>query len=81
MSQIIEKITGYMNEDLGIDTSDIALDSPLFSTGIIDSFSLVSLLTYIEDTHNFSVNPADVNLDNFDSLEKMLAYITKKLDE
>lgn len=79
MSKIIEGITAYMNEDLGIDISEIALDSPLFSAGVIDSFSLVSLLSYIEDSHQIHISPTEVSLDNFDSLERMLAYVESKL--
>ncbi|MEO2048082.1 MAG: acyl carrier protein [Pirellulales bacterium] len=80
MSKIIEGITAFMSEDLGIDNSGIVVNSPLFSSGIIDSFSLVSLLSYIEDTYQIRISSADVNLDNFDSLERILAYIQSKLE-
>ena len=78
MSEIITGITTFMSEELGIECAEIAPDSPLFSTGIVDSFSLVSLLSFIEDTHQIRIGPTEVNLDNFDSLERMLAYIESK---
>jgi acyl carrier protein len=79
MSEIIIVIREFMNEDLGIDSAGLAVDEPLFSVGIVDSFSLVSLLTFIEETHNFRIGATDVNLDNFDSLERMEKYILSKL--
>jgi acyl carrier protein len=79
VSEITDGITTFMSEELGIDCADLAPDSLLFSSGIIDSFSLVSLLSFIEETHQFRIGATDVNLDNFDSLERMLAYIKARL--
>jgi acyl carrier protein len=79
MSDIIIGITRFMSDDLGIDGHELKLDEPLFSSGIIDSFSLVSLLTFLENSHNIRVSPAEVNLDNFDSLQKMQKYVESKL--
>ena len=78
MSEIIETLKNYMQEDLDIDTGDIKSNTPLFSDGIIDSFSLVSLLTFVETTFNFRIGPTDVNLANFDSLDRMYAYIQSR---
>lgn len=79
MSNIIIGITRFMDDDLGIDGGELKLDEPLFSSGIIDSFSLVSLLTFLESAHKIRINPTEVNLDNFDSLEKMHKYVESKL--
>lgn len=78
MSEIIDKLKEYMREELEIDTADLETNTALFSTGIIDSFSLVSLLTFVETTFDFRIGPTDVNLANFDSLERMLAYIERQ---
>ena len=77
MSAVAESIKEYMQNELDIETGELAPDTLLFSTGIIDSFSLVSLLTYIESTYGFRVGRTDVNLANFDSLDRMVAYIER----
>lgn len=69
----------FISDELRIDTASLALDSPLFSSGVIDSFSLVTLLMHIEQTCGFQIGPADVNLDNFDSLASILAYVARRL--
>jgi acyl carrier protein len=69
-----------MEQELGIDTSEIDHDTLLFSTGVIDSFSLVSLLTFVEVKYEFRIGPTDVNLANFDSLGRMLAYIEPRIN-
>ena len=79
MTDVIEKLKKYMLDDLDIDTSTLEPDTLLFSEGIIDSFSLVSLLTFVESTFKFRVGPTDVNLANFDSLGRMDNYIQRSI--
>ena len=75
-----EELLGYLQTDLGIDTSQVADSTPLFSSGIIDSFSLVSLLTFVETTCAFKVSPLEVNLDNMDSIERLMGFIRRKTE-
>lgn len=77
MSLTAEAILQFMNDELGIDTSGLGPDSPLFSSGVIDSFSLVTLLSHIEQTCGFQIGSTDVNLDNFDSLARIVAYVAR----
>ena len=67
----------YISNDLQADASELDEASPLFSSGIIDSFSLVSLICFIEARCGFEVNPADVTLDNMDSIERLLAFVER----
>ncbi|HBZ29471.1 MAG TPA: phosphopantetheine-containing protein [Nitrosomonas nitrosa] len=80
MSKIIENIKEFMKNELDIDTKGIESETLLFSTGIIDSFSLVTLLSFIESTFSIRIGPTDVNLANFDSLARMAAYIKARCD-
>jgi acyl carrier protein len=68
----------FLGEDLGVDTSDLAPNSLLFSTGVIDSFALVSLMTYLETEGRFRLSPTEVNLDNLDSIERIIAFCERK---
>lgn len=70
-----DELLAYMRADLGVDTSEISDSTPLFSSGILDSFSLVSLLTHLESKCRFRIDPSDLNLENMDSLERIMAYI------
>ena len=75
-----EELLRYLGEDLRIDTAQLVEDSPLFSAGVIDSFALVSLLLHIEKSCGFQIGPTDVNLDNFDSLERIMTYVSRRLE-
>lgn len=70
-----QDLTAFLESELGVDTSDIDQSTPLFSGGIIDSFALVSLITFLERKCSFRMSPLDVTLDNLDSIERILAFV------
>jgi acyl carrier protein len=76
---IVETLSAYLEEEHDVDPSEVQSDTLLFSSGIVDSFMLVALLTFIETTFDCEVEPVDVTLENFDSLDRMAAYIESRL--
>jgi acyl carrier protein len=70
-----EGLLELFQTEMAIDTSDIEERTELFSSSIIDSFSLVTLITYIEREAQMRVDPLDVNLDNLDTIERILRYV------
>jgi acyl carrier protein len=72
------KVVDFMRDDLALDVSDVKSDTLLFSTGILDSFSLVSMMTFIESECGFRISPADVTLENMDSVERILAFVQRR---
>ena len=73
-----EQLVQFLDAELGVETSDISGDTLLFSSGIIDSFALVTLITFIEKQCSFRINPVEVNLDNMDSIDRILTYADRK---
>lgn len=80
MSLSFEDFRQFLTE-LGVDSEDVKADTPLFSSGLIDSFSLVVLMTFIEKSGGVSISPADVTLENFDSIERVLQFIEQRKSE
>lgn len=71
----------YLRDQLGVETDGITAETPLFSAGLVDSFSLVSLITFIEKEEKIRVNPMEVALDNLDSVERILHFVERKKSE
>ncbi|MEX2215018.1 MAG: acyl carrier protein [Phycisphaeraceae bacterium] len=70
-----DALVDYLQNKQGIDPDTIESDdAELFSSGLIDSFSMVDLIQFIEDEGGFKMSPSDVNLDNLDSIAKILAF-------
>jgi acyl carrier protein len=73
-----EALLVYMQERLGVDTSDISDATPLFSSNLLDSFSIVELIAFIEAQGEIRVDAWDVSLDNLDSIERILQFVQIK---
>ena len=53
----------------------IAAEEPLISSGLIDSFSLMDLALYVEDTFGVRIEDTELNADTFDTLKQLSALI------
>lgn len=73
-----EAMLTYLSDELGVDIEDINDDTLLFTDGYLDSFSVVDLVTYLESSANISINPSEVNLDNLDSVGRIIAFVDVK---
>lgn len=56
----------------------IAADEKLISGGLVDSFSLVDLGLFIEDTFGVRIEDTELNADTFDNLEQLAALIQSR---
>lgn len=81
MALSFEDFGQFLTEELGVESDNLQADTPLFSSGLIDSFSLVTLMSFIENAGEVSIDPSDVTLDNFDSIERIIQFISRKKDE
>ncbi|MDM8559133.1 acyl carrier protein [Candidatus Parabeggiatoa sp. HSG14] len=70
-----EKLLNYLDTEMGLDISEIDDETLLFSTALLDSFSLVELITFIEKEANIKISPTEVNLDNLDSVSRILNFV------
>ncbi len=78
MSLTQEQLFAFIGDRLGVDTAGLDASSPIFSSGLVDSFSLVELITYVEKQAGIRVSPLDVNLENMDSVERIMAFVERK---
>ena len=71
----------FLGDDLNIDTAGISPANPLFNSGIVDSFALVTLMTFLESQCGFRIGPMEVTLENFDSIERILQFAERKVQQ
>lgn len=64
-----------------VGAQDYALrdDEPLISGGIIDSVSVIELIHFIEEEFDIEFMPREVDLDQFDTLERIDRVVRSKL--
>lgn len=56
----------------------ISPDEPLISSGLIDSFSLMDLALFVEDTYGVRIEDTELNADAFDSLNQLATLIESR---
>ncbi len=56
----------------------IPSDAPLISSGLVDSFSLVDLALFVEDTFGVRIEDTELNAQTFDTLEQLAALIRSR---
>ncbi len=73
---VTTQLSGYIaSQILKQPNRKIGLDEPLISSGLIDSFSLVDLALYIEDTFGVHIDDTELNKETFDSLSQLVFLI------
>lgn len=70
-----DSLRQYVCHQLHIGLEDLAPDNELFSSGLLDSFSMADLVTHIESNEGIVIPPDDFTLENLDSIEKIILYL------
>lgn len=73
-----DQLIAFISEDAGIEPSEIGNDTLLFSEGFIDSFTMSSVLAFIEEQKGIQIEMSDVTLENFDSVSRILAFVDRQ---
>ena len=69
-----EKLIAFVRTKMS--TDDVDGDTPLFSTGALDSVNQLNLILFIESEARFTVNRTDVTLENFDSVHRIMNFVS-----
>ena len=56
----------------------IAVDEKLISSGLIDSFSLMDLALFVEDTFGVRIEDTELNAQTFDNLTQLASLIQSR---
>jgi acyl carrier protein len=56
----------------------ISPDEALISSGLIDSFSLMDLALFVEDTYGVRIEDTELNANTFDNLRQLAALIESR---
>jgi len=79
-SEIITTLqTGIANDILNLPQKVIEPGEALISSGLIDSFSLVDLAMFVEDTFNVRIEDTELNSDTFDTLTQLAEIIRSRM--
>ena len=76
---IIKKLETYLAEEiLQLPDREIKPEEPLISSGLIDSFSLVDVALFVEDTYDVQIDDTELNAEAFDTLNELADLILER---
>ena len=76
-----EQLVAFVNEEVSLDPSiKIVGDTDLLLTGLVDSVGLIEIVGWLEDEIGIDVDPIDVVLANFQTIDKMVALVERTQD-
>lgn len=82
LSNIKQTIREFVLTDLlknkNVDT--LTDDSPLITGGLVDSISTMQLVVFLEKTFQVEYEAHEVDRDNFDSINIITDFLSKKLN-
>jgi D-alanine--poly(phosphoribitol) ligase subunit 2 len=67
-------IDEYVDED---DEVDVDADTPLISSGIVDSFSMVSLKAFLEKKYDIRIPNEEATPEAFDTVNSIVKVVEK----
>lgn len=64
-----------IDEYIDDDDAEVTFDTPLISSGYVDSFSMVSLLVFLERKFGIKIPPSKATPQAFDSINNIVALV------
>jgi acyl carrier protein len=79
MSDVISKLSAFIQTSiLKQPYRVIEPAEPLISSGLIDSFSLMDLALFVEDTFGVRIEDTELNAGTFDNLDQLASLIESR---
>lgn len=69
-----ERLRAFVDAEIALD-GDVAGDTDLLLTGLVDSLGVVRIVDWIEQELDTEIDPGDVVLEHFRSVDAMVAYL------
>jgi acyl carrier protein len=70
----LEDLRQWLAEKTAQEPASIGDEAPIFTTGLLDSFDLIELVTFVEQRTGKRVKPLDINMRNFNTVSDIVAF-------
>lgn len=72
-----DELLHFFRRTLRVDVGKLTDDTPLFSSGVVDSFQLVEFIAFVEGRIGRRLGVDEVTLENFDTLGRVQRFISR----
>ena len=78
MDEIKNELFSYVKENTFKETDSLQSDTMIFVEGIFDSMGFALMLDYLETKFQITAEDSDLVEENFESIDAIAEFITKK---
>lgn len=80
MSNIKEELRQYILSEFlpGESPANLTDDTPLRTSGILDSVSTLRLVTFVEERYGIEVEAHEAGVENFDRIDTIASFVESK---
>jgi acyl carrier protein len=76
--ELAAALLAMINAEVSLDPSEeVVADTDLLLTGLVDSLGVVQIVSWLEDRLGIEIDPSEVVLENFQTVEQMLAFVAR----
>jgi acyl carrier protein len=81
METIQAALIRFLQDEVGLRPDMYRADTPLFSSGLLDSFALVALLAFAETQFGVVLPAENITQANVDTIDGLAAYVAASMAE
>lgn len=74
MSELAARLLKFVQEEVAVGGIEVVGETDLLLTGAVDSLGVIRITQWLEDDAGIEVDPADVTLENFQTVDRMINY-------
>jgi acyl carrier protein len=80
MDNVKDTIRDYILREYlpGESAANLGDDTPLRTSGILDSMATLNLVTFVEETFGITIEAHETGIDQFDRIEDIAALVAQK---
>jgi acyl carrier protein len=80
MNNLKEQLRQYILSEFlpGEKASNLHDDTPLRSSGILDSTAMLNLVSFVEERYGIEVEPHEAVVENFETIDAIAEFIASK---
>ena len=76
---IQDEIKVFLADDAGVDADTLAPETKLFSSRLLNSFDLLNIVAFLEESYGIKVGTWEISLERFDTLAGIADYVKTKV--
>jgi acyl carrier protein len=74
VDDLTNRLLTFVGDEVSLGDLVVEGDTDLLLTGAVDSLGVIRITQWLHDEVGIEVDPADVTLDNFQTVDRMVTY-------